>query len=416
MIPAEERRAAVDRLNAKFYGRFTYPWPPRVIRQVLDSTFERLMLSQSLGCWDRVIFGPGARIWVAGCGTNQAVLTALRFPDAEVVGTDVSAPSLAAAGELAGRTGVENLSLIEQPIAHCGYSREMDYVICTGVIHHTSDPEETLRRLARAIAPTGILELMVYNYYHMIPALAFQEAIHLLEPEQEDFDRQLNLAKALLAVNDIRDRLRLVGIDVDLDEAAFADALIQPVARSYTVDRLVEAAARAGLRLVAPVITSFDLGRGTFSWNLPIHDPHVRARYARLSDSTRWTITNHMLLERSPMLWFFLQREDAPSRLPDEHAASEAFLEHVFCPVRTRQRTFVRTQDGDYAEALVAAIPGEHPDDVCRRIVESVVRRPDATMRGILKEAGEPLDFTSVNRIRILLTTPSFPYLAARAA
>jgi hypothetical protein len=35
----------VDRLNARFYSRFPFPWKPQAFRQVLELDFERTMVS-----------------------------------------------------------------------------------------------------------------------------------------------------------------------------------------------------------------------------------------------------------------------------------------------------------------------------------------------------------------------------------
>ena len=50
-------------------------------------------------------------MWVAGCGTNQAVITALMFPGARVLGTDLSEASLEGARRNADQLGVANLEL-----------------------------------------------------------------------------------------------------------------------------------------------------------------------------------------------------------------------------------------------------------------------------------------------------------------
>src|SRR5215510_8233424 len=86
--------ASVDSINAKFYGRFQFPWPPHVFSKPHDPEFETLMLNQSIGSWDHSGVPADARIWVAGCGTNQAVFTALQFPKATILGTDLSENSL----------------------------------------------------------------------------------------------------------------------------------------------------------------------------------------------------------------------------------------------------------------------------------------------------------------------------------
>src|SRR5262245_56217714 len=87
----------VDLINADFYGKFPYPRLAMKFERLDDPTFEATMLNQELGDWGHQRFPNDPSIWVAGCGTNQAVLTALRFPNATVLGSDLSSESLEAA-------------------------------------------------------------------------------------------------------------------------------------------------------------------------------------------------------------------------------------------------------------------------------------------------------------------------------
>lgn len=187
----------VDALNAGFYGTIRYPWPPFYFERLASPRFWAGMLDQDLGRADRPVLPPGGgRVWVAGCGTNQAVITALMFPDARVVGSDVSAGSLEMARRHARELGVDNLELREESIARAAWAGEFDYVVCTGVIHHTADPGHALARLAAALRPAGVLQLMVYNRFHRTPCTALQKAVRtLLGHDGYAYDEALALAR-----------------------------------------------------------------------------------------------------------------------------------------------------------------------------------------------------------------------------
>jgi len=146
---------SVDDINGKFYGRFQYPWKPMAFDQAMDPDFETVMLNQSVGSWDHSQIKRNPRIWVAGCGTNQAVFTALRFPGGTVLGSDLSEVSLATAAGSARMMGVSNLQLKQESLNHVGYKAEFDYVLCTGVIHHNANPAATSRR---RMDPYGTLQ------------------------------------------------------------------------------------------------------------------------------------------------------------------------------------------------------------------------------------------------------------------
>src|SRR5580692_10788841 len=80
----------VDQLNRKFYSRYSYPWYPTELPYLQDRDLYRRTVCQDVGDWSQTRMPEKMKIWVAGCGTNQAVFTALKFPNAQITGTDVS--------------------------------------------------------------------------------------------------------------------------------------------------------------------------------------------------------------------------------------------------------------------------------------------------------------------------------------
>lgn len=156
----------VDQINTEFYGKFPYPRLAMKFEFLEDSTFEATMLDQELGDWKHQRFPDNPRIWVASCGTNQAVFTALRIQKATILGSDLSSESLEVADSTARALGISNLELKRESINQITYQGEFDYVISTGVIHHNADPPATLTKIAAALKPHRVLQLMVYNRFH----------------------------------------------------------------------------------------------------------------------------------------------------------------------------------------------------------------------------------------------------------
>lgn len=111
----------MDAINAKFYGRFPFPWLPQVFSCPTDPDFETLMLNQSIGSWNHSAIPRSPHIWVAGCGTNQAIYTALRFPKAEIVASDISTTSLELSARTASQLGITNLTFREGSINGVAY-------------------------------------------------------------------------------------------------------------------------------------------------------------------------------------------------------------------------------------------------------------------------------------------------------
>lgn len=403
----------IDEINARFYARFQYPWPPSFVRRRLDPTFERDMLSQSVGDWTGDALPPKPRIWIAGCGTNQAVLTAVRFPDATVVGSDVSTASIDASARLAEQLGVTNLQLRVESINDTTYLAEFDHVISTGVIHHNAEPARTLHRISAALRPGGLLELMVYNRYHCMEAIAVQKAVRLLADGQSDgFDQGLDIAMKIVKERpDLVDRMKVSFSGVDQFETAAADALIQPVMYTFTVADLEAMAHTCGLEFVLPCVNQFDQARGQIDWNSTFEDPELRAGYESLPDARRWQVTNLVELDRSPLLWFYLRRVDGTPRVT-ERDVLESFADTVFERGDTRCDTLLRGEDGRYTLTGAARpYPGRPSDPATRRIVAEFDSRGQARLSDVLADLDIPADFGSLSRLRVRLTTTAFPYL-----
>ena len=408
---------STDSLNANFYGRFQFPWAPSAFDAATDPNFETVMLNQSLGSWDHSLVPANPRIWVAGCGTNQAIFTALRFPKATILGTDLSATSLEESAATADQLGISNVEFRRESINHFASENEFDYIICTGVIHHNADPQVPLVRLSRALKPSGILELMVYNRYHRIETTAFQKAVRILvgTTNEANFEGELQVAREIIAGFNLPNRMtQFLESYKDCPEAKFADSLLQPVEYSFTLQSLEELIGSCNLELLVPCINQFDVAARNYLWNLEFDDDRLQTLYDALPDSDRWTVSNYLMLERSPMLWFYLQRTDSSNSRKPERLLCEEFLEQKFRKSSTKKKVFIRSNDGNYVLSdRLRPYPGLHIESLCSKIVASVDSQPPPRLRDVLDQLEVGNRFSLINKLRLLLTTNAFPFLVS---
>jgi 2-polyprenyl-3-methyl-5-hydroxy-6-metoxy-1,4-benzoquinol methylase len=409
--------AEVDALNAGFYGEIQYPWPPFYFERLAAPRFWADMLDHDVGRRGRpVLPAEGARVWVAGCGTNQAVITALMFPGARVLGTDISAASLAVAERHARQLGVGNLELRGEGILQGGHEGQFDYVICTGVVHHMASPGRALASLAAALRPAGVMQLMVYNRYHRTQPTAFQKAVRLLSGA-EGYAYQPELALARRFVHHYAGGGPIGGWLAeyrDAPDAELADSLIQPVEHSYTVESLGRMAADAGLELLGPVPNPVDAVGDTMDWEMEMGDPELQRAYDALPDARRWQVTNLLLLEESPMLWFYLQRRDSPVPRRSTRELCDQFLDGRFTPARTTRQVHTSGPGGAYRPVPDQEVPFpvfRGTGDV-RRVFDAA--DPRETLRATLARLGIAVDsLPALNRLRLRLASSAFPYLRA---
>jgi SAM-dependent methyltransferase len=409
-------QTTVDDANREFYGKITYPWPQMTYPTYADPNCGTVFLNQELGDWTHKRVPLRPRIWIAGCGSNQATLTALKFPRAEIVATDISIPSLQVCQHNLDQLGVKNVKLVEQSINDADYAEEFDYVICTGVIHHNANPSYPLGKLAAALKPDGILELMVYNYYHRILTTAYQKAMRYLlkDDPSAGLDEQLAVTRDLMNSFPVENTMSFyLQTQKEQSREYLADSFLQPVEHSYTIESLIRLLDTAALQLCLPGVYVFDKSDGKASWNLEFQNETAARHYEALPDYDRWQISNLLMVERSPSLFFYVQRNDSRWKRKSEREVCEEFLDTVF----ERYSTTITNYVGGNGNYQLSPTPIPHPSP----------RVPvDQTARAVFKETGQgktireilevlelqPL-FSIVNNIRVQLTTPLFPYLKA---
>ena len=407
--------ASVDELLSKFYGRFPWPWPAKKFDYLDDPYFETVMINQDIGDWAQKTLPENPHIWVAGCGTNQAIHMALRFRNGTVVASDVSAKSLEICARNAKAVGLTNLELKEESINDISYRYEFDYVACTGVIHHNADPRVTLKNLVVALKLDGILELMVYNRFHRLITSSFQKAIRVFSEDKDgvNFESEFSLAEKIVKSLAVKDSLERAFIQyMDFSESDFADLLIQPVEHSYTVESLEELAASCNLELLTPCISPYAKNLATFMWNLSFEDAELQEQYDAQADSRRWQITNLLLNEKSPLLWFYFQRTDSGRDRKTEKQICKEFLDTTFERTSTTQQSWIRSDDDIYKPSPTPLpYPMVSPNGPARKVFEVVDGQ--TVMKELLAQVGVNPTFSAVNELRTKLTTTAFPYLRA---
>ncbi len=232
-----------------FYERMPYPPPVANLDKERDSyaNSERRRVQFYL-TWPTGRPRAGLEILVAGCGTSQAARYALREPDARITAIDISETSLRHTRDLQRKYKLDNLELRQIPIERVReIGRSFDLVICTGVLHHLSDPDAGLRALRQVLNPGGAMRLMVYARYGRTGIYMMQEYCRVLgvtasSGELQDLGAAL---EALPADHPISGALRRAK-DFRRPEA-MADALLHPQDRAYSVPELFAWLERCGM-------------------------------------------------------------------------------------------------------------------------------------------------------------------------
>jgi SAM-dependent methyltransferase len=239
--PGDEVRA--------FYESHPYPAPLGNLdrhRELYRNPDRRRAVSLLL--WPTRKPAPNRKILVAGCGTSQAVIHAMREPYAQVTAIDISETSLTHTRELQRKYGLRNLDLHRLAIEDVGSLGEVfDEIVCTGVLHHLPDPDLGLRSLRAALAQDGALHIMVYATYGRAGVYMMQEYCRLLGVRANDEELRA-LSATIGALSPDHPIAAAASRANDFRQAdALADALLHPVDRAYTVPQLHGWLKRCGL-------------------------------------------------------------------------------------------------------------------------------------------------------------------------
>lgn len=232
-----------------FYERYPYPRP-------IDSLEKYRRLGQDRQkrradyhlFWPVRAFREDLSILIAGCGTSQAAKHAMRWPAAQVVGIDFSATSVRCTEELKRKYKLNNLQIYQLPIERVSdLKTTFDQIICTGVLHHLADPDAGLSALRQVLKPDGAMHLMVYAPYGRAGIYMMQEFCRRIGIHANDGEiRDLIAALATIPPGHPLENLLNESPDF-LQEAALADALLNPQDRSYSVPQLFDFIGKAGL-------------------------------------------------------------------------------------------------------------------------------------------------------------------------
>jgi 2-polyprenyl-3-methyl-5-hydroxy-6-metoxy-1,4-benzoquinol methylase len=233
-----------------FYESHPYPAPLHDLdrhRELYRNPDRRR--AWSLLLWPAEKPRANREILVAGCGTSQAAIHALREPDARITAIDISEASLRHTRGLQRKYGLQNLDLHRLAIQDVGQlGRTFDQIVCTGVLHHLPDPDIGLRSLRGVLAPNGAMHLMVYAAYGRAGIYMMQEYCRLLGVgAREDELRNLGATIGALSADHPIAGVARRTKDFTYPDA-LADALLHPQDRAYTVPQLYAWLERCGLK------------------------------------------------------------------------------------------------------------------------------------------------------------------------
>ena len=188
------------------------------------------------------------RALVAGGGTGDATIflaEQLRGTNAEVVHLDMSQASMALAKQRAQIRGLNNISWIHDSLLNLPKLElgKFDYINCSGVLHHLSEPDLGFKALRSVLQPEGAIGLMVYATAGRTGVYQMQALMRLVNVFQNDEQRKISNTRDLLASLPASNwfmRSEDLQHDHKLGDAGLYDLLLHSQDRSYSVGELFD--------------------------------------------------------------------------------------------------------------------------------------------------------------------------------
>ena len=190
-------------------------------------------------------------ILIAGCGTGrQAIHSALKYADSQLLALDLSKASLAYAIRKARQLGVGNIDFMQADILSLNeLERSFDIVECVGVLHHMDDPLAGWSILVDRLKGGGFMRIGLYSESaHRYVTSARDFALeHGYEASVEGIRA---FRQALLALPD-KDPVKKVTLARDFyTTSECRDLVFHVQERQYTIPQITENLETLGLEFV----------------------------------------------------------------------------------------------------------------------------------------------------------------------
>ncbi len=295
---------------AKLYD--TYPFPPEPILDEPPPGYNwRWNWSAAYNfCTGQKPIKQNIRILDAGCGSGVGTEYLVHLnPEAQVIGIDLSAGTLAVAKERCQRSGADRVEFHHLSIYDAGQlPGEFDLINCVGVLHHMPDPIRGIQALASKLAPGGLMHIFVYAELGRWEIQLMQKAIALLQGDRRgDYKDGVQVGRQIFAA--LPENNRLVkreqerwSLENKKDEC-FADMYVHPQEIDYNIDTLFELIDASGLEFIG-----FSNPRQWQLEALLAKAPELIERAKTLSDRQRYRLIELLNPEAVTHYEFFLGR------------------------------------------------------------------------------------------------------------
>lgn len=236
---------------------------------------------------------PNATVLEVGCGTGQ-LGNFLSIMGRRVLSVDLCLNSLRLAQRFRDANGLTNVTFAQMNLFRLPLAPgRFDVVICTGVLHHTSDPRGGFRRLVPLVKPGGHLVIGLYNRYGRIKTRLRRALMVLLGEQVASRDPYLSTYR----------------VASDKRRAWLMDQYRNPHESLHTIDEALGWFDESGIRFVRALPSTIFQSRFSLDYRHSLFEEESRG-----SRVDRWlSQVEQMVADTEGGLFVVIGRKDEPS-------------------------------------------------------------------------------------------------------
>ena len=171
-------------------------------------------------------------VLIAGCGTGNHSISAMRYKNSNILGVDLSLASLAYAKRKSEELNIENIEFIQADILQLKkLNKKFDIIESAGAIQTMQDPIAGLKVLLDILEPHGFLRLGLYSEIARQPVVEIREFI-------KDKDKDIRSLRELI-INEKKDQIFRNSRDF-YSTSSIRDLLFHVKEHRFTIPEILE--------------------------------------------------------------------------------------------------------------------------------------------------------------------------------
>ncbi|MDA8536953.1 class I SAM-dependent methyltransferase [Alphaproteobacteria bacterium] len=216
-----------------------------------NELLEKVLTNEFLRDFKRKV-GFGKSFIEVGCGTGQLSIAMAIGTNNEIVGFDATEESLRLADKFSQKIRQNNVTFLRGDLFDDPFEKEcFDYVWCSGVLHHTKNTKDGLKKIASWVKPGGTIVVGLYNTYGRTRT-RFGQLLVRIFGDRHSIRRTIELFDPILRSTRSSEKAN----------AWFRDQYIHPVERTHTLDEVLEWFEEFGIEFKGSIPDPF--ARGLF--------------------------------------------------------------------------------------------------------------------------------------------------------